>query len=389
MTTILFFIEGMNFGGQQTFSYNVLKNLDKEKYNIIVAYIFEGELKEKFQEISSEIIQVGSPYDPFNAFKDKGQILRLGLELRGLVKTKKVDTIISNGFVSYFTSCMASAFSRTKHIRFIGGDLSKNEGFHFNSYRFNVLPLHRFTDVFVGYNYILNLIREKGVSDKKLNNLFFRGGVDSKHFGREIEKGKVEKCLRDYNVPEGNLTIGWLGRIEKNMEIRYTLDLIIKLKEKGFDKFNFLIIGDGKWKPELIEIAKKHNVLENIKFLGYIKQENLPVILKAIDIMPLLDVDPHGGSILREAMAVGTCAMTVDGKSGEQRNIIEHMKSGILVDKDDFVEKAADIVIDLSKDPSKIEEMAKAGKIFAKDHLDFKVLSNGLESIVDGLKKAK
>tara|TARA_R110002072_G_scaffold177378_8_gene333293 strand:+ start:703 stop:1872 length:1170 start_codon:yes stop_codon:yes gene_type:complete len=389
MTTILFFIEGMNFGGQQTFSYNVLKNLDKEKYNIIVTYVFDGDLKGKFEEIASELIQIGSPYDPFNAFADKGKMLKMAIELRSIVKRKKADVLISNGFISYFTSCFATAFLSTKHIRFIGGDLSKNEGFHFNNNKFHLLPLHRFTDVFIGYNYILNLIRDKGVDSKKLNNLFFRGGVDFNHFGIEINENEIRELRKKNDIPDSNIAIGWLGRIEKNMEIRFTLDLIISLKKKGFDKFNFLIIGDGKWKPELIEIAKNNQVFENLRFLGYIKQENLPVVLKAIDIMPLLDVDPHGGSILREAMAAGTCAMTVDGKSGEQRNIIEHMKTGVLVDKDNFVDKAADLIIELSKEPSRIEEMAKAGQNFVKENLDFKVLSNGLESVVDSLTKGR
>lgn len=389
MSTILFFIEGMNFGGQQTFSYNILKHLDKNKYKIIVAYVFDGDLKEKFEEISSEIIQIGKPYNPFNAFADKRKMFELGLELRSLVKKRKVDVLISNGFVSYFAACFATALLRTKHIRFIGGDLSKNEGFHFNSLKFHLLPLHRFTDVFIGYNYILNLFREKGVKEKKLNNLFFRGAVDSVHFGIEIDEKIVKERHEDFNVPEGNLTIGWLGRIEKNMEIRFTLDLIIKLKEKGFHKFNALIIGDGNWKFDFKEIAEKNGVLENIRLLGYIKQNDLPVILKGIDIMPLLDYDPHGGSILREAMAAGICVMTVDGKSGEQRNIIEHMKTGILIDKDNFVEKTADLIIDLSKQPSKIQEMALAGQIFAKENLDFRVLSTGLEGIFESLIKVK
>lgn len=389
MRTILFFIEGLNFGGQQTFSYNVLKHLDKNKNKIILAYVFDGDLKEKFEEMSSEIIKIGKPYNPFNAYADKRKMLELHMELRRLVKKKKIDILISNGFVSYFAACFATAFLRTKHVRFIGGDLSKNEGFHFNNIRFHLLPLYRFTDVFMGYNYILKLLRDKGVKEKKLNNLFFRGAVDSDHFGIKIDEKMVKQRRKDFKVPEGNLTIGWLGRIEKNMEIRFTLDLIIKLKSKGFHRFNAIIVGDGNWMQDLKEIAQKNGVLENIRLLGYINQNDLPVILKGIDIMPLLDHDPHGGNILREAMAAGTCVMTVDGKSGEQRNIIEHMKTGILVDKDNFVEKAADLIIDLSKQPSKIQEMALAGQIFAKENMDFTVLSTGLEGIFDSLIKVK
>ena len=388
MTTILFFIEGMNFGGQQTFSFNVLKNLDRSKYKLIVAYIFEGELKDKFVQIADEVVQLGEPYDPFNAFKYKSRMLKMGISYRRLFQEKNVDVVISNGFVSYFTACFATAFLKTKHIRFIGGDLTKNEPFHFNNKRFHLLPLHRFTDLFIGYNYILGLLEKKGVSKDKLNNLFFRSGVDSDLFSVAVKDATVNQMLREINVPKGNLTFGWLGRIEKNMEIRYTLKLAIELKKQGFEDYNFVIIGDGNWKSELIKIAKENEVFDKLRFLGYISQKKLPVLLKMIDIMPLLDVDPHGGSILRESMAAGICVMTVDGKSGEQRNIIEHMKTGILVEKDDFVKNAAKIIMDLSDKPEIIESMAKEGQIFAQKYLDFNVISQGLEKAIDKLTRA-
>lgn len=380
-TSVLFFIEGVNFGGQQTFSLNILKHLDSERFDLTTTYIFDGDLKEEYNKISSQLVRIGKPYDPFNAFANKLDFFKMAMQLRKLVKKEKIDVLISNGFMSYFASCIATAFRKTKHIRFIGGDLRKNEAFHFVK-RFHLLPLHRFTDKFVGYNAILNEIEAKGVSREKLNNLFFQGAVDTEHFSPKLDKAEVQQLRVNHNIPKDHIVIGWLGRIEKNMEIRFTLELVLTLKKKGFDQFVFLIIGDGNWRNEMHEKIAENDLEKHIRFLGFVNQQELPPLIQMVDIMPLLDTDPIGGSILREAMACGTMPLTVDGPSGEQRNIIENGSTGILVKPDDFVENAAKEIMNLASQQEVISNMGNQARAFAEAHMSFKTLSLGLEKMM-------
>ena len=56
----LYFIEGVNFGGQQSFHFNILKNLDKKKINLHVVYVNEKkEMFEEFKSISKSITKLG------------------------------------------------------------------------------------------------------------------------------------------------------------------------------------------------------------------------------------------------------------------------------------------------------------------------------------------
>ena len=64
-----------------------------------------------------------------------------------------------------------------------------------------------------------------------------------------------------------------------------------------------------------------------------------------MDIVPLLESDPHGGSILREAMACGKLVLTVDGPSHAQTSFITHQTTGLLVDSATFLNDAFDAVL--------------------------------------------
>ena len=147
MHNTLFFIEGMNFGGQQTFMYNVLKHMQHEDVVLHTVFVFEGDMLANYRSISTNIQQIGQPYDPFDVFKNKRIIIKIIYDLVRYIKKHKIELIYSNGFCSFFCSSFASLITNIKHFRFIGGDLTKNEPFHFNNWKFN--DQQRFQRVYI------------------------------------------------------------------------------------------------------------------------------------------------------------------------------------------------------------------------------------------------
>ena len=79
----LYFIEGVNFGGQQSFHFNILKNLDKKKINLHIAYVNERkEMFEEFKSISKSInklgeVEVGFKKNIISLFKLISQSVKL------------------------------------------------------------------------------------------------------------------------------------------------------------------------------------------------------------------------------------------------------------------------------------------------------------------------
>lgn len=375
----------MNFGGQQTFMHNVLKRVQLDDVALHTVFVFDGDMKDKYRSISINTQQIGHPYDPFDVFKKKRIIIKIIYDLVKYIKNHKIELVYSNGFCSFFCTSFATLLTGVKHIRIIGGDLTKNEPFHFNNWKFNVLPPHWLTDKYYGNLFILDKMCEKGVPRSKLLPLFRPGGVDTELFKPSLTNSERLTLREKLGIACDNLVIGWLGRIESNMEIRYTLELIRKLKERGLDRLTFLVLGDGAWKDSFFNRVEEYGLTKNIVYMGYLSQKEIPQFLEIMDIMPLLDVDPIGGSLIREAMACGTAVLSVDGKSGEQRQIIEHNITGILVSPQNFVSDAADICLRLYAEPEKIKAQGVAARKFALEKMSFRNISRKLEKEIQSL----
>lgn len=84
---------------------------------------------------------------------------------------------------------------------------------------------------------------------------------------------------------------------------RYVIKAMAKLKKEGFN-FQYYLIGGGSTN-RLEKYAKKYHVLNQIKFVGQLKHEDLIEKLKEIDIyIQPSDAESHGRAIL-EAFSVG------------------------------------------------------------------------------------
>jgi len=89
---------------------------------------------------------------------------------------------------------------------------------------------------------------------------------------------------------------------------------------------------------------KKNNYYEKVIFTGKVKYSSVPKYISLMDVVPLIDNDPHGGSILREAMSCGKVVITVNGVSNAQSDFIENNVDGILIKSKDRVCNAANII---------------------------------------------
>jgi len=92
--------------------------------------------------------------------------------------------------------------------------------------------------------------------------------------------------------------------------------------------------------------------------------------VNAMDIVPLLEEDPQGGSIVREAMACGRIALSVDGTSGTQRRFMP-AGAAILVPPGQFVAAAADAILTLADDPQARATIGKNARRYAVHHMSF------------------
>ncbi|WP_294143627.1 glycosyltransferase [uncultured Clostridium sp.] len=149
-------------------------------------------------------------------------------------------------------------------------------------------------------------------------------GVDTERFMR------FEKDDEDY------FTAG----IIKTLSYKYGIDTVIKAfalfakKVETTEKVRLLIYGEGEQKAELLELCKQLKIDDKCFFKGYVKNSELPQILKNIDVACFgsrLDSESFGVSAV-EAMSceVPVIVTDVDGF----KEVVEDKITGYIVKRD-------------------------------------------------------
>jgi glycosyltransferase involved in cell wall biosynthesis len=144
----------------------------------------------------------------------------------------------------------------------------------------------------------------------------------------------------------------------------------------------FLIIGEDlfgehtDYRDELIRFCRDANIAGNVIFTGY--REDLPRILRAVDLLVLPSTNEPFGRVLIEAMSLekpviatntgGPCEIVVDGVTG------------ILVPAGDPQALAAGMMR-FSKDPQLRERMGRAGRRRVEELFDIRDTARNVEEL--------
>lgn len=121
------------------------------------------------------------------------------------------------------------------------------------------------------------------------------GGVDL-----ELFRSEPRTRLR----PE-EICFGYVGRLDKKKGV----DLFIRAFSKQDKNCRAMIVGDGPFRPELVELIKKLGVEKRCDFIGPVPYNNLPEYYNKMDVLifPTLYRESFG-NVMLEAMA---CAVPV------------------------------------------------------------------------------
>ena len=181
-------------------------------------------------------------------------------------------------------------------------------------------------------------------------------GVDNKLLNTSFSKSEVRSRL---GIPDNKIVILSM----RGLSEYYNLDIIaqsIKRVIKKYPNVLFVIKYLGtEGLDKIIEITKKENVSENVKFVGEIDYNEMLLYYRASDIgISVSSVDSCPQSVL-EGMA-NKLPMIV-GEIPVTREIIENEKNGLLVpcrDKD----KLADAILYLIENPQFASEIGSKGR---------------------------
>lgn len=282
--------------------------------------------------------------------------------LPGYLKSQNINTV----FHAQWTSLPVSVFMKKLGIiqyifvavhgrELLFNPLGKNTLFGKVYARYRNRMLSYVDHFFPVSNYTASLLTERGIDPQKIEVV--PNGTDPEHFYPMDDNLREELGLQNKKIL---LTT-------TRLVSRKGVDTVIKaLPEviKEHPEVVYLVVGDGEFKPQLVELVEELRLQDYVRFEGKVPHEDLIKYYNTCDIflMPskteIPDVEGFG-LVFLEANA---CEKPVIGsKAGGIPDAVIHEQTGLLVEEQN-PEELAQAVKRLLKNPEFARELGEKGR---------------------------
>lgn len=308
----------MVFGGVEKVLLNLLKNLDREKFQIrLILFEKEGELLKEIPENVELIFLSKKDESEKNSIANKiikniKNIISYSKQLKNIINEKNEILLILN--IRYFIINLSVLNLKNKKIGWFHSTINSDT-------QTSLIKLNY--RLFKQYDIIYNVSKEgKDDFDKALSNLKNKDRVLYNSF--DVNK-IVEKSFETLNENNYIVTVGRLVNSHKGFDI--LIDAIKKLKDENIN-VKLIIIGDGPDRNILENQIKESSFEKNIIIKGF--DENPYKWMRKSNAFILSSNYEGFGLVLVEALACETPIVSTDCKCGPSE-ILNNGEYGVLV----------------------------------------------------------
>lgn len=372
MKKVLFVANTLQMGGAERILLNLVRNLDKSKYDItVLALVDYGVLVDDFKSIEG-VKYIGgfkgifrktklNEKSPFYKIENKMMVNKLKKYTKRIkrdadklyrifVKDKyDIEIAFLEGRVSKFVSC--STNPESKKIAWIHTDITR-----YNMLE-NFIDERDERDCYKKFDKIVcvsNDVKEKVIQET---------GIEKKLYVRTnpIDSNNILKLAKeklDFDRKDGELIICAVGRLEPVKGLDRLLEVHKKLIEEGI-KHQLWIVGDGKERENLMNYIKTNYLEETAKLFGY--QKNPYKYIKNSDIYVCTSLVEGLSSAVIEALILEKIIVTTDCP-GMLEILGQNKENGMIVDNniDSIYEGLKNILTD-EKIRKRYQENVKIG----------------------------
>jgi glycosyltransferase involved in cell wall biosynthesis len=185
------------------------------------------------------------------------------------------------------------------------------------------------------------------------NTVFIGNGVNLERYS---QSGSRQALRREFGVADDERLFCCVGRLDQQKGLDVLLEAYSWLNPK-IHKTKLWLVGDGDLRTQLIELARREDLLDYVKFLGF--RKDIPQILSAADVFVLPSRFEAMPLSIIEAMAMGLPCIVSD--TGENALMVEDGVNGFIVPIED-VRALAEAMEQLAVDPLLGKMMGRASQ---------------------------
>jgi phosphatidylinositol alpha-1,6-mannosyltransferase len=179
-------------------------------------------------------------------------------------------------------------------------------------------------------------------------------GVDTERFSPQAEIHTT--------VTESKRSILVLSRLDPRKGIAKAIRAFAQLDTAGVE---LLIGGTGRLEEPLKNLASELNVRDDVRFLGFVPGEELPLLYSSVDLFVLPSEYEGFGIVFMEAMACGTPAVGTD--VGGIPTAINNSQTGYIV-PNTGVDELSDRIDMIFNDPIQYRQLSERSIEWANEH---------------------
>jgi glycosyltransferase involved in cell wall biosynthesis len=190
------------------------------------------------------------------------------------------------------------------------------------------------------------------ISPDKIKVIY--NGIDAKRFVNFKESIKIKD---DLSIPKNARVVGVIGKLSSPQK---NIPLFLKAAGRISNQFSdvkFLVVGSGKLLDDMKDFSHKLGISEKVYFTG--EREDIPEILKLLDVFVLSSYKEGLPNVIMEAMAASKPVVATD--VGGVSELVMDEETGFLVPSNN-VEKLSQAVIRLLENPNVAKRMGEKGK---------------------------
>ena len=366
---ILMVIDNFDPGGAQTLLLDLVRCLDRRKFEIIIVSLRKPRAHVDALADSGATVVVlrGGKYNP----------LKL-VSLVRLIRKERVEVVHTHLMGSRLLGVIAGRLGGAKKI--FSHDHSGDEYLRRKNRlaRRLIYPLDRllmrFTDRILA---VSKSVAEFNVNYKQIPGekvLVINNWIDvDRFFPQSNHRGDFRQR---WQIPEQAFVVGSVGRLSRQKGHCHLVEAASRILPK-YPETIFVVVGEGEERAALVRLAQDLGVAQAFRLPGFIAE--MERVYPVFDLFVLPSLYEPFGLVVLEAMAAGL--PVVASATGGVVEIIEDRGNGLLVPPGDAAALAKGILYLLEHRDSVAESMAEQARRLVRTRFDRKGAIDRIEAL--------